>query len=213
MCRKYGDEKSRKYILDSAVYYKRGKKATRKKGTAMNDNKTYIIHKDEWNYDGLYPRFIDDTSGIIVDLVLDGDNKVKLLGSSTSYVDDGNVYYYDLTSNVFANRAWNNSFGYIDDVFNKDGKVIVDIEVPEWFIDHAQKLVDIDDEYQDIFIDAFENYNGDSTIGDIRETLYKYLVDNNIDSNEYVIDDIIGIAENTGMMWYDYARNQYNINI
>lgn len=209
-------------MLDSAVYYRREKKATQKKGTTMSDNKTYIICKDEWNYDGLYPRFIDDASGIIVDLALDDDNKVKLLGSSTSYIDDSNVYYYDLTSNVFANRAWNNAFAYAYDVFNKDGEVIIDIEIPEWFIDHAQKLIDIDDEYESIFIKVFEDYNGDGTIDDIRRTLRKYLVDNGIgsddedivdDDNDYIIDDILGIADDSGMLWYDYARKQYNINI
>lgn len=179
----------------------------------MAVNKTYTIKHNDWDYSGMNPVYIDDAAGIMVELYLESDKTVKLLGSSTSMIDNGNVYYYDLTSNSFANRAWNNAFGDIDDVFDNDGNVIIDIDVPTWFIEHAQKFMDIDNEYEDIFVNAFKDYNGDGTIDDIRETLRKYLVDNNIDSNEYVIDDILGIADDSGMLWYDYARNQYNINI
>ena len=179
----------------------------------MTVNKTYTIKHNDWDYSGMNPVYIDDAAGIMVELYLESDKTVRLLGSSTSMIDNGNVYYYDLTSNSFANRAWNNAFGDIDDVFDSDGNVIIDIDVPAWFIEHAQKLMDIDNEYKDIFVNTFKNYNGDGTIDDIRETLRKYLIDNNIDSNEYVIDDILGIADDSGMLWYDYVRNQYNINI
>lgn len=183
------------------------------KGKTMAKNKTYTIKHDEWDYSGMNPAYIDDTVGIMVELYLENDKTVKLLGSSTSMIDDGNVYYYDLTCSSFANRAWNNVFGDIDDVFNDDGEVIVDIDVPEWFIEHAQKLMDIDHDYEDIFVNVFENYDGDFVIDNMRNAIRKYLVDNNIDSDDYTIDGILFVAENTGMMWYSYAENRYYISI
>lgn len=179
----------------------------------MAKNKTYTIKHDEWDYSGMNPAYIDDTVGIMVELYLENDKTVKLLGSSTSMIDNENVYYYDLTCSSFANRAWNNVFGDIDDVFNDDGEVIVDIDVPEWFIEHAQKLMDIDHDYEDIFVNVFENYDGDFVIDNMRNAIRKYLVDNNIDSDDYTIDGILFVAENTGMMWYSYAENRYCISI
>lgn len=179
----------------------------------MAKNKTYTIKHDEWDYSGMNPAYIDDTAGIMVELYLEGDKTVKLLGSSTSMIDDGNVYYYDLTCSSFANRAWNNVFGDINDVFNDDGEVIVDIDVPKWFIEHAQKLMDIDHDYEYIFVNVFEDYDGDFVIDNMRNAIRKYLVDNDIDSDDYTIDDILFVAENAGMMWYDYAENRYYINI
>lgn len=174
---------------------------------------TYTIKHDEWDYDGMYPRYIDDAAGIMVELSVDRDKTVNLLGSSTSIIDDENIYYYDLASNSFANRAWNNVFGDITDVFNSDGDVIIDIDIPNWFIEHAEKLLELDDKYQDIFIHTFENYDGDCTMDDIRQAIHDYMLYNNYIANDNEVDNVLYVAENASMMWYDSAQKQYVISI
>lgn len=174
----------------------------------MSENKTYTIHPDYWNYNGLNPVFMDDSSGIVVELCRE-NNGVKLLGSSTSVIDRENIYYYDLTCNSFANRAWNNIFGDYDDIFNNDGEVIIDINVPEWFLNHARKMLDIDNDCIYIFEKAFENYDGSYTLDDIRKTVYDYI--NNNDIEDAVTDNILYVAEESGMLKYDYINHEYMI--
>lgn len=171
---------------------------------------TYTIKRNEWNYDGRYPCYIDDSHGIMVELYCKQDG-VKLLGSSTSYIDNCNLYYYDLTSNSFANRAWNNIYGDYNDIFNNDDEVVIDIDIPNWFIDHAQKMMEFDSDCIYTFEKIFENNNDTYTSDYIYDTINNYIKNNDI--TNITADDIIYVAEQSGILVYDYPSNEYIVNI
>lgn len=171
---------------------------------------SYTIKHDEWTYDGVNPVYIDDVVGIMVELYRENGG-VKLLGSSTSYIDNDNVYYYDLACNSFANRAWNNVYGNYDDIFDDNGEVYIDIEISQWFIDHAKQMLDIDDKCMDIAYNAFKDYNGTYTSDDIRKPISNYIKDNDIADVD--TDDVLYVAASAGMIMYNYVANNGTYNI
>lgn len=170
----------------------------------------YIINHNDWVYDSLNPHYYDEDNGLIVEVVPESDG-VKLLGSSTSIVDDGNCYYYDLTCNSFANRAYNNSFGDKHDVFDNDDEIYIDIEVPEWFVDHCVKLIETDREYDSIFVDAFENGQTFDSVNDMYSVVFQYLTDHNEDNNRWKIYDILDVADNMGYVKHNHNDKKYHV--
>ena len=171
----------------------------------------YIVKQNYWNYDSVNPYYYDEDSGLIVEVVPESDGNVKLLGSSTSIVDGGNCYYYDLTCNSFANRAYNNSFGDKHDVFDDDDEIYIDIEIPEWFVNHCVKLIETDREYDSIFVDAFENGQTFDSVNDMYAVVFQYLADHNEDNNRWKIYDILNVGDNMGYATYNHNDKKYHV--
>lgn len=169
----------------------------------------YIINHNDWIYDSLNPRYYDEDNGFVVEVVLDS-NGVKLLGSSTSIVDDGNCYYYDLSCNSFANRAYNNIFCDKHDVFDDD-EIYIDIEIPEWFINHCAKLIETDKEHDSIFVNAFKNGQAFDSVNDMYAVVFQYLTDHNEDNNRWKIYDILNVGDNMGYATYNHNDKKYHV--
>lgn len=182
----------------------------------------YIIKPNEWKYDNGYPRFQDDVYGFIVEVRLDyrpdsklvyGDNiGVKLLGTSMSVIDAHNGCYYDLSSNVFANRVWSNVYCRQSDIFDSDGHVRIDIKVPSWFVNHAASLMDKDAEYDHIFASAFDGVTDANTgWNNIVQRLRDYNIKHCLGLNANQLYDIIDVANGRGYMYS--ANEKYVVSI
>lgn len=174
-------------------------------------NDAYIIQPNEWDYDGVYPRFCDEVNGFTIDVAIEYAGNVKLLGSSTSILDDSNCCYYDLSCPAFANRAFVDTFCNRSDMFDNNGEICIDIEVPEWFIRHCAELINVDMEYEHIFRCAFGDGGVYDSIGELRDVVFKYLIDHNKTASPSTIYDIMYVAERMGYASYNSNDGKYYV--
>lgn len=175
---------------------------------------SYIIKPNDWDYiDTPYDTicsYMSDDYGFSIFVSVEreefsGSNVVKVFGSCNSCLDYNNCYYYDLSDSEFASRAWVGKFGYAYDMLNDDDKIIVDIEIPNWFVDHASKMNDTEKFYIDIFCEAFENNNGASynSLDGFVSAMKDYLDDMKVLYTENIVEDIIYVANENGYIMYN----------
>lgn len=172
----------------------------------------YIIKPEEWDYDGINPQFTDVVYGFTVEIVTERDGNVKLLGSSTSFLDDSNCCYYDLSCGSFANRAYNNVFCKHDELLNDSDHVYTDVVVPDWFIEHCAELINADMEYDDMFRCAIGDDGGIfDSIDKIRDELFDYLISIGEIATPSKIYDILYIAKNKGYIMHKWNEYKYYV--
>lgn len=183
---------------------------------------SYTIKPNDWDYiDTPYDtvcsyRSEDYGFSVFVSVEreeFNGLKMVKVYGSCDSCIDDDNCYYYDLSGSEFANRAWLGKFGYAYDMMNDDEEIIVDIEVPDWFVDHASKMKDTENFYIDMFYEAFENNNNASynSLNGFVDAMKDYLDDMKVLYTENIVEDIVYVANEYGYIMCD--GNTWCVNV
>lgn len=172
----------------------------------------YIIKPEDWNYDGINPSFTDVSYGFTVEVVPERDGSVKLLGSSTSFLDDSNCCFYDLSCDSFTNRAYNNVFCEHDDMFDKNENVCIDVTLPDWFVEHCAELISADMEYDDILRCAVGDDDGVfDSIGKLRDVLFNYLTGIGKIATPSMIYDILYVAERMGTVSHNNRSGKYYV--
>lgn len=162
---------------------------------------SYIIKPDMWDYYiSCIPRYIDDKCGFSVEVFDIGNGMAEIVGSVTSVLDCDNPYYYDLTSEFFSNRAWNNSIEK-NELFDVD-KICSDVVIPSWFIEHVSGVKEMERHYRDIFCSAaqhaneMDNYSADDIVSMI--VSYMNVAEETTDCNYRFIKDVVSVAVSNG---------------
>lgn len=168
----------------------------------------YVIHPNEWEYENTYNTlayYIDRDMGfkITLDNVRDRYGcitSVKLLGESIGVLDSDNAYYYDLSQNSFSNGAFANMYKSVDDILGYDDTIEVDIEIPQWFVDHMMKLTGCE-MYCLTVLDNVER--SDMSPAEFSNAIYNYVDSDSIEwyhkiTGGYLIDDVLYVAEKLG---------------
>ena len=162
---------------------------------------SYIIKPDMWDYYiSCIPRYIDDKCGFSVEVFDIGDGMAEIVGSVTSVLDCDNPYYYDLTSEFFSNRAWNNSIekNWLFD----DDKICSDVVVPSWFIEHASDIKETEHRYHDIFRNAAQHANeaDNYSANDITSMIASYMdrAEKIANCSYKFIKDVVSVAAFNG---------------
>ena len=106
----------------------------------------YVIMPEEWDYTyNPNGRYIDENNGFMVEVFRYDSGAIAFGGSSITYFDDGNVYYYDVASDGNA-RPYLKKFR--PETFLNGGKVCEPLTISSDFIDRMSEFMRIDEELQ-----------------------------------------------------------------
>lgn len=144
-----------------------------------------VIRMTDWIHTGRYDRVayhVDSDNRYKVTLYANYDrygnvSDLNLAGEINSVLDRHNMYYYDLSQDVLANRAWLCPYKTFEEVLDSMGHVCSDIEIPSWFVERAEKLCEIEKGCEAIARSIIKDANLSDAI--------KTYVDRNV-SNEFV---------------------------
>lgn len=151
------------------------------------ETKKYIICPNEWDYEDAYSSiatYVDKSANFRITVFVDRDrfnniSSVKILGESLGTIDYYNCYYYDLSQKDYANRAWSNTYMTAEDFFGYDNNIEVNVEVPQWFVEHMRTLKMRERKCSEIFKDALsDNVGNRVSISKIHDCVCSYINDN-----------------------------------
>ena len=107
----------------------------------------YEIMPEEWDYTcNPNGRYIDENNGFMVEVFHYDSGAIAFGGSSMSYFDDGNIYYYDVASDGNA-RPYLMKFSP-ETFLNDDGEVCESLTISSDFIARMDEFMRIDEELQ-----------------------------------------------------------------